>query len=227
MFTDLLTPLDIQAAIWFIGSWIVFSYIVDISPLKSRSLSFAMNAQRSEWMKQLIGRDLRMVDTTIMAGLQNGTAFFASTSLLAIGGTFGLLGATDKVIGIIRELPVNIVATPALWETKVICLMIIYIYAFFKFGWAYRLFNYSSILIGAIPPPKEKDTPESAQALHRAVTFNILGGQHFNRGLRAIFFSLGFLGWFVAPVFFLFTTTAVVIVLVRRQFFSRSLKALQ
>ena len=38
---------------------------------------------------------MRIVDSQIMASLQNGTAFFASTSLIAIGGTLTLLRSTD------------------------------------------------------------------------------------------------------------------------------------
>jgi uncharacterized membrane protein len=37
------------------------------------------------------------------------------------------------------------------FELKVFGLIAIFAYAFFKFGWSYRLFNYSSILFGAIP----------------------------------------------------------------------------
>ena len=37
-------------------------------------------------MRRALTRELRMFDAQIMAALQNGTAFFASTSLIAIGG---------------------------------------------------------------------------------------------------------------------------------------------
>ncbi len=33
-------------------------------------------------------------------------------------------------------------------------LALIFVYAFFKFAWAYRLFNYGAILIGAVPPAR-------------------------------------------------------------------------
>ena len=39
----------------------------------------------------MLDREARMVDMQIMASLQNGTAFFASTSLIAIGGGLALL----------------------------------------------------------------------------------------------------------------------------------------
>jgi uncharacterized membrane protein len=33
--------------------------------------------------------------------------------------------------------------------------------AFFKFAWAYRLYNYVAIMVGAAPPASEQDTPEA------------------------------------------------------------------
>ena len=50
-------------------------------------------------------------------------------------------------------------------------------------------------------------------------------GRHFNRGQRAFFFALGYLGWFVGPIVFMATTAAVVVVMWRRQFASDSLHA--
>ena len=47
-------------------------------------------------------------------------------------------------------LPVNLTPSPALWEVKCIGLILIFIYTFFKFAWAYRLFNYVAILFGAM-----------------------------------------------------------------------------
>jgi uncharacterized membrane protein len=57
-------------------------------------------------------------------------------------------------------------------------------------------------------------------AILRATRMNVLAGRHFNAGLRGIFFSLGYLGWFVGPVAFALTTTLLFAVLLRRQFFS-------
>ena len=62
-----------------------------------------MHGYRDVWMQQMLARDMRMVDAQIMASLQNGTAFFASTSLIAIGGTLTLLRSTDDLITIVRR----------------------------------------------------------------------------------------------------------------------------
>ena len=106
--------------------------------------------------------------------------------------------------------------------------MLIYCYAFFKFAWSYRLQNYCSILVGAVPLilNEQKVTAEVKSASRKALKFNKLAGTHFNAGLRAIFFSIGFIGWFAGPHVFIFSTLFILAVLVRRQFFSRARAAL-
>ena len=94
----------------------------------------------------------------------------------------------------------------------------IYAYAFFKFGWSYRLFNYTSILIGAVPFAAEQESTEARLAIARATHMNVLAGHHFSLGQRAFFFSVGFLGWFASAWLFLAVTIVVVIALCRRQF---------
>ena len=116
------------------------------------SLSARMNRYREVWMRRMLDRDARMVDMQIMASLQNGTAFFASTSLIAIGGALALLRATNDALAVLRELPIDLSPSPALWEIKCVGLILIFVYAFFKFAWSYRLFNYVAILLGAMPP---------------------------------------------------------------------------
>jgi uncharacterized membrane protein len=104
-------------------------------------------------------------------------------------------------------------------------LAIIFVYAFFKFGWSYRLYNYVAILIGAAPPVEEKDTPDAEAHVVRTARLFTAAGRHFNRGQRAFFFALGYLGWFLGPIPLAITTTAIVIVMYRRQFYSESRRA--
>lgn len=216
-----LDPLDLFALAYFLVGWIVFAQATQGRIFSRPTLTSLMNRQRETWMRTMARRDLRMIDTGIMMGLQQGTAFFASSSLLALGGCFALLGSTDQVIAVLGDLPTNDDIARPVFEAKVFGLTGILAYAFFKFGWAYRLFNYCSILIGAVPIAKEDtDDSEVERAVIRAARMNQLGGKHFNAGLRAIFFALGYLGWFVGPWFFIGTTTFTLFVLVRRQFFS-------
>ena len=72
-----------------------------------------MNAYRDEWMERLLARDMRMVDAQVTAALQNGTAFFASTSLIAIGGALTLLRSTEEIMTMMSLLPFGIDARRA------------------------------------------------------------------------------------------------------------------
>ncbi len=216
------TTLDIAALVWFGIAWLGFGLLVDISGLAGPSLSRLMDDQRHAWMEVLRRREVRIVDTAIMTSLQNGTAFFASASLIALGGAFTLLNQTDRMIQIFQDLPLHPAATRGMLEMKIVGLVGIYGYAFFKFGWSYRLFNYAAILIGAVPTPGSADEATIEAAAARAGAMQIDAGHHFHRGLRAMFFSVGFFGWFVDARVFLVATTLVLGVLLRRQFLSRA-----
>ena len=218
-----MTNYDYLAIAWFALSWILFSLASNNHlPIKRVSLTTAMNQHRIRWMQVAARRDLRMIDTAILAGLQNGTAFFASTTIFAIGGCFALLGATDRVLAIADDLPIPLIADPVAFELKVFGLIAIFAYAFFKFGWSYRLFNYTTILFGAIPMKDDlpDDRIELDAAANRAASLNTLAG------LRAIFLAIGYLGWFVGPFVLVGSTTLVIMVLLRRQFFSNARTAI-
>ena len=72
------------------------------------SLNARMNDYRAVWMQRLLERDIRIVDTQILAALHNGTAFFASTTLIAIGGALTLLRSTDDLLAVLSALPVSL-----------------------------------------------------------------------------------------------------------------------
>jgi uncharacterized membrane protein len=224
---SLFSPVDLLALIWFLGAWIGYSAVIEMTPRGKRGLNGLMHGYRGLWMQRMLSRDVRMVDGQVIAGLQNGTAFFASTSLLALGGALTLFRSDQDMLTVVAALPFGVPVTHTQWELKVVGLMIIFIYAFFKFAWAYRLYNYVAIMVGAAPPASERDEPEAKA--HAAATAGIItdAGRHFNRGQRAFFFALGYLGWFLGPLPLIATSAAVVVVMWRRQFASGSHQALR
>ena len=218
--------IDILAVGFFILEWTVYAVTLEHTAYGRDSLSARMHGYREVWIRRMLDREARMVDMQIMASLQNGTAFFASTSLLAVGGGLALLRSTSEALGVLRALPIDLSPSPALWELKCVGLILIFIYAFFKFAWAYRLFNYVAILLGSMPPATKRDTPEAEKHVIRTTRLFEAAGRHFNRGQRAFFFALGYLGWFVSPWVLFATTAAVVIVTWRRQFASTAWQAM-
>lgn len=222
---NLFSPLDFAAIIWFFVAAGFYAWFTEHGPMRKKSLSYYMDQQREAWMRVLLKRELRIVDTSIVTGLQNGTGFFASACLLAIGGCFALLRSADEVFVVLEDLPVGDFTNQTQWEIKVLGLLFIFAYAFFKFGWSFRLWNYAAILIGAVPMHNDEDKQKAEIAIQRALAMNKIAGKHFNRGLRTFFLSLGFIGWFIGPELFIIATTWILLVLYRRQFLSTSRKA--
>lgn len=213
---------DYVALGWFVLCWLGFTLYADYSPMKDKSISSLMNAQRHRWMENMISRELRMIDTMIQSNLISGVAFFASTSLLLVGGMLAALGATEQAVEIIADLPIADQVSRQVWEIKVLLLIIIFVYGFFKFAWCYRLFQYGSILLGAAPMEKSPSTDEGREYVQQCAAMHGLAGLHFIRGLRAHFFALSGLAWFVNGWCFIAATTWVTVVLYRREFRSRS-----
>jgi uncharacterized membrane protein len=213
------TP-DLVAFGFFVAAWLAYHLIIGHGPGAAGGLNHSMDRYRVRWMIEMSERDNRIMDASLMGSLQNGTAFFASTSLLAIGGSATLLKATDDVLKIFADLPIGGEASRAAWEFKILGLILIFGYAFFKFAWAYRLFNYTAVLIGATPSRSSPDARERRRVAMRAAQMNIAAGRHFTRGQRAFFFALAYFGWFAGPYVFMATTAAVLAVMSMRQYVS-------
>ena len=215
---------DYIAFVWFLLCWLGYGRLADLTPLRAHSVSARMDNYRQLWLRNMLQRDPRMVDTLIQSSLLQGSTFFASTSLLLIGGSLAILGATDKAIAVLSELPLPAVSR-TVWELKVLLLVVIFVYAFFKFAWCYRLFTYCSVLIGAAPLP-DTLTPASYAHADRLARLHSLAARHFNNGLRSYFFALATLGWFLHPLLFIVATSWVTWVVYRREFRSRSFNIL-
>ena len=157
----LFSKLDLIALVWFVAAWLGYALVIEMTAHGKSGLNAQMHRYRDLWMERMLAREARMVDGQVIAGLQNGTAFFASTSLIALGGSVTLLHSTEDMLTVIAALPFGEAVTHTQWELKVVGLMIIFIYAFFKFAWSYRLYNYVAIMVGAAPPAAERDEPEA------------------------------------------------------------------
>ena len=170
----------------------------------------------------MLGRDNRMVDIQVINSLMDVVRFLASTSILIIAGLLALLGSTDKAILLIMDLPFAAPGGRGVWELKVLLLILVFVYAFFKFMWAMRQYTYCSVMVGAAPSP---NTPleEPEKVAHSIARVATLAARHSNHGTRAYYFGLATLSWFVHPLFLIPGALWVVLVLHRREFQSRTL----
>jgi len=174
----------------------------------------------------MLAREIRIADVNIIVALNRGNALFASTSVFIIAGLMAILGALDKARSLVDNLSFAVDASREVWELKVFALMCVFGYAFFKFIWSLRQFNFALHLVGAAPEPHEKGTAEWDGFPDRVARIISLGVYTFNGGVRGYYFGLAMLSWFVHPVLFIVVSLWVVAVLHRRDFRSRTLKTL-
>lgn len=105
-------------------------------------------------------------------------------------------------------------------------LLLIFIYAFFKFSWSIRQFGFCSILVGAVRKPP-KDASEYATEIDRIAVILCFANRNFNQGLRAYYFGVAALSWFLHPALMIAVTLGVLYVLHQREFRSQTLKVLE
>ena len=213
----LLGGLDWIAAGVIVAAWVVIGWIIEHPGMKHPSVTVLMSERRRDWMKVFVTRDPRIFDSQILGGLRQGTAFFASTCLLAIGGVLALAGNTEPLRGVAAE--VTAMTVPVLiFQLKLGLVALFLTNAFLKFVWANRVFGYCAVMMAAVPndPSDPIAYPRAAQAAE----LNIRAAINFNRGLRAMYFALGALAWLLGPVALLIATVVVVWVVGSREFAS-------
>lgn len=219
-----LTPLDALALGWFLAAWLAYNLVFD--RLLRSTLNRHMRRVRGIWMRRMVERDNRIADAALIGHLIHNVSFFASTSMLILAGLLGVVGAIEDTHRAITGLGFTIETTRLLFQLKVLLLVGVFAFAFFQFTWALRQFNYCCGLIGGAPPPTAPEAERDAVAVHVAEILS-LATESFNGGLRAYYFALAALGWFVGPWLFMALTAGVAFVLLRRQVTSRAAEAVR
>lgn len=209
---------------WFVSCWAGYTYFAQRKSGKTASLVVAMRIYRREWFKHMLGHENRIGDIAALNSLLTGATFFASTSLLILGGLVAMLGTTERVIEVVADLPFARRDSEFVWLIKIILLIVIFVYAFFKFTWSIRQFNFCAVLIGAAP---HTDRPEEQEDFVGTITsVASFAAENFNQGLRAFYFALAALTWFLHPWLFVTVSALVVYILHEREFHSETLHAL-
>jgi len=218
-----ISVLDIVALLWFVAVWVGY---IRFSRNKFKNdkvgLIAEMNIVRKEWGLEVIKRENRMMDSQLINGLIRKESFFASTTMLILASTLALMGIGEEVLHLFQNIPFAQTTTTVLWEFKVLVLIIVFMFAFFKFTWSIRQHSYCSTLLGSFPPSSEGETEKSLTKARQLAELSSLAANHFNDGLRAYYFALAQLSWFFHPIAFIVATTWVVIILYRREYHSKA-----
>ena len=213
---------------WFLACWIGYSYYAEWRGRDTACLASVLHLYRQDWMRRLLLRENRIADASVIGNLERNASFFASSTLLILAGILTVLGATDRAVSVLADLPLVQPATRSISELKLLGMATIFVYAFFTFSWCMRQYNFASVLIGAAPMMGERNVSEIERKhfAERAAQVISLAAHQFNQGLRSYYFGLAMLAWFINPWLFMLTTTGVVLVLYRREFHSKVLQVM-
>ncbi len=212
----LLSPFDATAVAFLLLGWQALGFVIEREGARRPAVAALMMAHRRDWMRQMITRQPRIFDATILSTLRQGTTFFASTLVIAIGGVIALVGNAERLAGVADEL--GTAAPVVVYEMKLGLVAILLTNSFLRFVWSNRLFGYCAILMAAVP--NDPDDPEAPFRAGQAADLNIRAAWNFNRGLRGTYVSLAALAWLAGPLPLLAASAAVLWTIWSREYWS-------
>ena len=146
-----------------------------------------------------------------------------------IGGLLAVLGTTEKASEFVRDLPFAVRTSLLVLDIKLIALLSVFVYAFFRFTWSMRVYSFGAILVGAAPNVDvfNEGGADRQEFGDRAGKLMGMAAESFADGLRAYYMSFAVIAWLVSPVAFALGTLAVLWILYRREFRSDVLAILR
>jgi uncharacterized membrane protein len=222
-----LSWVDWAALVFFFAAWVGYAVFARRRGAVRPSVLAATNRERMRWMHRTTSRENRVIDGVVVQNLSTSPSFFASTTILIIGGLLAVLSSTERANELVREIPFAARSSVLVFDLKVVLLLAIFIYAFFRFTWSLRQYSFGAILVAAAPERDEFTTDEQRQAFAgRAGRVMGLAAETFNDGLRSYYLSFAATAWFFSPWAMIGATIAVVAVLYQREFRSEVLAIL-
>jgi len=227
----LLPLIDWIALIVFFGGWSGYAgFARKQAQQHHSSILAATNRIRRQWMLQVTHREVRVIDGVVVQNLSTSPSFFASTTILIIGGLLASLGASERATELVREIPFAVRTSVLVFDLKLMLLLVIFVYAFFRFTWSLRQYTFGALLVASAPEAKAFDAdPQLSREAFADRAGRVVGmaAETFNDGLRAYYMAFAAIGWFFSPLIFMVATAGVIYVLYQREFRSDVLAVLR
>ncbi|MFG3694334.1 DUF599 domain-containing protein [Stutzerimonas stutzeri] len=216
------------AVLWFVVCWIGYTRYASWRGRDTACLASVLHLYRQDWMRRMLLRDNRIADANVIGNLERNAGFFASSTLIILAGVLTALGASERAVSLLADLPFAQPVSRGLSEIKLLALAVVFVYAFFTFSWCMRQYNFAAVLVASAPMAGERNVSdlERKSFAERAARVISMAANQFNFGLRAYYFGMATLAWFIHPWFFMVVTTGVVLVLYRREFHSDVLEVM-
>ncbi|KKB07559.1 DUF599 domain-containing protein [Devosia chinhatensis] len=179
------------------------------------SLSTIMNMQRRRWVANAARRESPF-DAILSGNIMGSVSFLASTSVLLVLAVFAVFGQLPTLMETLDSLSLERTYTVIDVQIHLAVMLAMFVLAFFAFTLSLRQFNHFCIMLGAL----DHDRATSDEEIEAIARMNALGAKNFNSGIRAYYFSVATVAWFVSEWLGIAVCLATVLVLAHREFFS-------
>lgn len=179
------------------------------------SLSVIMNMQRRRWVVNAVRRESPF-DAILSGNIMGSVSFLASTAVLLILAIFAVFGQVPALMEALGSLSLDRVYTTLDVQLHLLVMLTMFVLAFFAFTLSLRQFNHFCIMLGAI----DHDGSTTAGEIDAITRMNGLGAKNFNSGIRAYYFSVATVAWFVSEWLPIIACILTILILAHREFFS-------
>jgi len=194
-----------------------FAYNI-VVPMVERvrpSLSAIMNMQRRRWVANAAVRESPF-DAILSGNIMGSVSFLASTAVLLILAIFAVFGQVPALMEALNSLSLDRTYTTFDVQLHLVVMLAMFVLAFFAFTLSLRQFNHFCIMLGAL----DHASPISEAEIDAITAMNALGARNFNSGVRAYYFSVATVAWFVSEWLPILACLATILILAHREFFS-------
>lgn len=195
--------------------YFAYNIIVPMVEKLRPSLSSIMNIQRRRWVANAAVRESPF-DAILSGNIMGSVSFLASTAVLLILAIFAVFGQVPAVMNTLNSLSLERVYTINDVQLQLVVMLTMFVLAFFAFTLSLRQFNHFCIMLGAL----DHATPLSEAEIDAITAMNALGARSFNSGVRAYYFSVATVAWFVSEWLPVVACLLTILILTHREFFS-------
>lgn len=220
-----LSPLNAAALALFAVCWLFYQPLLNLLGRRGGAvINTDLTVVRAAWMHNMAKRQNRFMDGQLLAQTLSSSSFFASSNLILIAATAGVLFGGAASFHNVSSLAVVKTGSRVLFQAQLALVVVTLARGLLDFIWGIRQLNYVLAAIGA--------TPEGADdATHHA--FGDVAGRllnpalhSVNSGVRGYYFALAAAAWLFGPISFMAATLGAVSLLLWRQRRSASAHAI-
>ena len=220
-----LDPLNIVALSLFAVCWLFYQPLLSLLGRRGGAvINTDLAIVRSAWMHNMARRQNRFMDGQLLGQTLSSASFFASSNLILIAATAGVLFGGQASFHNVSSLVVVKTSSRLLFEGQLALVVLTLARGLLDFIWGIRQLNYVLAAIGATPERADDNTHHAIGDVAGRLLNPAL--HSVNSGVRGYYFALAAAAWLFGPIPFIAATVGAVTLLIWRQRRSPAAKAI-